>query len=112
MDLRAARATVRSFGRQVRAHRLAAGISQPELGRRARVTRDYIGQIERGTSNPSLITMVLVADALGSNIVDFLPQPNKPEANPVSLRTERARSAPDAATALAMLIGERRRSHR
>ena len=66
-------ATVADFGRNVRVRRVAAGLSQIELGRRSRVTAKFIGQIELGTSNPSLVTMAFVAAALNCNVADLLP---------------------------------------
>lgn len=72
MDLRSARAAITTFGRRVRAGRLAAGLTQAELGRRARVGRAYISEIELGISNPSLETMVLVADVLACPVADLL----------------------------------------
>lgn len=72
MDLHTARSTVRSFGRRVRTYRVAAQMLQKELGRRARVSGKFIGEIERGESNPSLLTMALVADALNCTLVDLL----------------------------------------
>ena len=74
MDLRSARSAVQRFGRQVRAYRKAAGITQIELGRLSLVTSKYISEIELGTSNPSLMTMVLVADALGCQVADLLQE--------------------------------------
>jgi DNA-binding XRE family transcriptional regulator len=35
------------------------------------VSYKFIGQIERGQSNPSLITMALVADSLGCSLADL-----------------------------------------
>ena len=57
------------FGYRVRERRLAAGLSQSELARRSRMTRKCIGEIERGTSNPTLETMVLVAAGLRCDLV-------------------------------------------
>ena len=74
MDLRSARATVQHFGRQVRAYRKAAGITQIELSRLSRVTSKYISEIELGTSNPSLMTMVLVADELECSVAELLEE--------------------------------------
>lgn len=44
--------------------RLAAGISQEELGERAELHRTYIGDIERGERNVSLLNMHHLATAL------------------------------------------------
>jgi XRE family transcriptional regulator, fatty acid utilization regulator len=67
-----ARAATVSFGRRVRDLRIAAGFSQRELGRRAQVTDKFIGIVERGHGNPSLVTMELIADALGCELIDLI----------------------------------------
>lgn len=104
------RAVIVDFGRRVRAYRLAARISQPELGRRARVGYKFIGQIERGVSNPSLETMALVADALGCTLTDLL-QPEKSSAY-VSLRADDVRRAQEALLVMASVLAPRKRPKR
>ena len=52
------------FGRRVRKARGAAGISQEELGHRCGLHRTYIGHVERGEVNPTLASIVRIADAL------------------------------------------------
>lgn len=54
-----------SFGSFVRHLRETAGFSQEELADRANVHRTYIGGIERGERNPTLITIHKIAEALG-----------------------------------------------
>ena len=66
------RGVIVGFGLRVRERRLAAGISQDQLGRRANMREKFIGQIERGTSNPSLESMALVAGALDCTVADLL----------------------------------------
>jgi transcriptional regulator with XRE-family HTH domain len=53
------------FGRRVRQLRLQLGISQEELAGRCNLHRTYVGGIERGERNPSLINIVRLAKALG-----------------------------------------------
>lgn len=53
-----------SFGENVRALRKAAGLSQEELGHRADLHRTYIGGVERGERNISLINIVALARTL------------------------------------------------
>ncbi|MGA9922820.1 MAG: helix-turn-helix transcriptional regulator [Isosphaeraceae bacterium] len=53
------------FGLTVRKHRRAAGLSQEELADRARIHRTYIGGIERGERNPTLLMIHRLAEALG-----------------------------------------------
>lgn len=48
----------------MRVVRGAAGLSQEQLGELADLHRTYIGDIERGQRNVSLINMVKIADAL------------------------------------------------
>lgn len=106
MDFYTARSTVQKFGRRVRACRIAAGLSQPELGRLARVTPKFIGEIERGSSNPSLVTMALVADALGCGLADLL---QTEKGSYVSMRSDDARRVHDAARVIASVLMPRKR---
>ncbi|HHT9125600.1 MAG TPA: helix-turn-helix domain-containing protein [Candidatus Brocadiia bacterium] len=55
-----------TFGTNVRRIREALGISQEELAYRAGLHRTYIGGIERGERNLSLINIVRLARALGT----------------------------------------------
>lgn len=52
------------FGKLVRRLREQAGISQEDLAERAGVHRTYIGGIERGERNPTLVTIHKLAEAL------------------------------------------------
>lgn len=56
----------------VRAARLAAGVSQEELAFRAGIDRTYASQIERAIANPSLGITCAIADALGCALIDLL----------------------------------------
>jgi transcriptional regulator with XRE-family HTH domain len=53
------------FGRIVRRRREAAGLSQEELAERTGVSRNYVGMIERGETNPTLVVLHDLAVALG-----------------------------------------------
>lgn len=63
-----------NFGKRVRELRRAAGLSQLELSRDSRMTARFIQEIEHGRSNPSLETIVLLADALGCSLGDMFPR--------------------------------------
>lgn len=53
-----------TFGNRVRTQRLALGLSQEELGDRSGLHRTYIGHLERGEVNPSLLNILKVSAAL------------------------------------------------
>jgi transcriptional regulator with XRE-family HTH domain len=52
------------LGRAIREARAELRISQEELGLRTGVHRNYIGGIERGERNPSVVTVAKLAHAL------------------------------------------------
>ena len=53
------------FGQKIRSERLKQGLSQEELAAKAGVHRTYIGMIERGEKNITLINIGKIAKALG-----------------------------------------------
>lgn len=52
------------LGRNVRALRIAAGLSQEELAFRAGMKRSYLSDLERGTRNPTVRALGRLAAAL------------------------------------------------
>ena len=52
------------FGKAVRRERLRMKFSQEELAHRAELDRSYMGQVERGETNISLMNLIRIADAL------------------------------------------------
>ena len=66
------------FGHNVRRIRNEAGLSQEELGYRAKLHRTYISSIERGERNVSVENIFAIADALKVAPGDLLnPSPSK-----------------------------------
>lgn len=53
-----------AFGTAMRKYREAAGLSQEEFARRAGVHRTYVGDVERGERNVSIVNMARIASAL------------------------------------------------
>lgn len=60
------------FGKNVRKFRLSQGLSQDALAEKAGLHRTYIGAVERGKRNITLINAEKIANALGINLPDCL----------------------------------------
>ena len=60
------------FGKKVREERTKRGISQERLGELAHVHRTYVGMIERGEKNVTLLNIEKIAKGLGIRMKDFL----------------------------------------
>jgi transcriptional regulator with XRE-family HTH domain len=75
----------------VRARRMAAGLTQKGLARICNVGAQFICEIERGQTNPSLETVALLANGLGCHPVELLA--SKSASVLLSRDLERARDA-------------------
>ena len=60
-----------AFGRRLRELRERLGLSQEQLAERSGLHRTYVGGIERGERNPSLINISRLARALEVDIADL-----------------------------------------
>jgi transcriptional regulator with XRE-family HTH domain len=61
------------MGSLIKALRQAAGLNQPELAKKAKVSTAYIGQLEAGQKrNPSLDVLKRIARALGVPVTELL----------------------------------------
>jgi transcriptional regulator with XRE-family HTH domain len=60
------------FGRNVRRVRQQRGLTQEQLAFEAEIDLTYVGGIERGKRNPSLLVMARIADALTVPLVKLL----------------------------------------
>ena len=70
---------VELLGRNVRAARLARGLSQEQLAFEAEMKRSYLSDLERGTRNPSVRALGRLAQALGVEPADLLRSSGRPE---------------------------------
>lgn len=61
-----------AFGERVRARRKALGLSQEQLGHKAYLHRTYIGGIERGERNLSMLHVARLAGALEVDIEELV----------------------------------------
>jgi len=68
------------FGSALKEWRLRRQLTQEQLAERAGLSYKFIGEVERGQGNPSLDTLISLAEALGVSLPDLF----------ASLRRERA----------------------
>jgi transcriptional regulator with XRE-family HTH domain len=62
------------LGRNVRRLRQQKGLTQEELAFEAEIDLTYMGGIERGRRNPSLLVMARIADALSVSLPKLLSE--------------------------------------
>ncbi|MEI8033801.1 MAG: helix-turn-helix transcriptional regulator [Chlorobiaceae bacterium] len=60
------------LGRNVRFHRQRLGYSQEELAEKANLHRTYIGLIERGENNPTILSYAKIAQVLNMSIFHLM----------------------------------------
>lgn len=60
------------LGKNVRRIRLSQKLTQEELAVDAEIDLTYLGGIERGKRNPSLLVMARIADALSVKLTELL----------------------------------------
>jgi transcriptional regulator with XRE-family HTH domain len=63
---------LRRLGQVIRTLRTQAGYSQERFGFAIGVHRTYMGHLERGTANPTIKMLHLVAQGLGISVPDLL----------------------------------------
>ena len=62
------------FGKKIKQHRTFLGLTQEELANRCELTKSYISQLENNKTSPSLATLGLVLEVLGTNFSDFFSE--------------------------------------
>jgi len=85
-------------------------MSQGEVARRARVSAKFIGEMERGRANPSLVTMLLVAGALDCDLQQLF-QPDG-ASNYITFRATDVQRGRDAVAVLASMLAARKNAPR
>jgi len=65
---------LRELGFRVRDLRLARGWSQAELGRRCSLHRTFIGSVERGERNLSILNLRRISKVLRTHLADLLAE--------------------------------------
>gem|GEM_PF-804733 len=100
------------FGREVRRRRVALGLTLEQLAERSGLTPNYIGTVENGRRDPSLSTVMSLANGLGVPAGELVG--GVAELGPVGMETARLMEAvppelQDAILELARAIAKRRR---
>ena len=72
MDQDQEKSIKKDFGTRVRGIRKRKGLSQETLALACELDRTYVGGVERGERNISLINMCKIANALGVSPREFL----------------------------------------
>ena len=71
-DPRMAHPLLRALGQEIRERRIQLSFSQEALAHEAGLHRNVIGRLERGTYNPSLLTLLSIAVELDVSVSDLL----------------------------------------
>ena len=66
---------LKPFGDHLRNLRKARGLTQESLAQQCQMYAPYLGEIERGEKNPTLITLQKLADGLGISLLELLAIP-------------------------------------
>ncbi len=69
---RKAAADLRALGWAIRETRARRGLSQDRLGIKAGLHRNYVGAVERGETNPTFKTLVLVCAGLAVPLSELM----------------------------------------
>lgn len=70
-----------SIGSRVRQLRNERGLSQEQIALKAEITTAYLGMVERGEKNPTVVTVEKICFALGISLAEFFADSFKPSAD-------------------------------
>jgi len=59
---------------RIKTIRVKKGISQMDLSLRSNLSQSFIANLEKGKKQPSVLTLIRIADALNVNPQDFFPE--------------------------------------
>lgn len=66
---------LRDLGTRIRERRLARGLTQEQLGEQCELHRTFIGSVERGERNVSILNLKLIAKVLRVPLADLFAGP-------------------------------------
>lgn len=62
---------LKRFGNNIRAKREAKELSQEDLAAKAELDRTYVGGVERGERNPTILSALRIAKALKTSVSEL-----------------------------------------
>ncbi|HEV2755588.1 MAG TPA: helix-turn-helix transcriptional regulator [Actinomycetota bacterium] len=65
------REVLEAVGREIARARRTAGWSQEELAHQCGLHRTYVGGVERGERNPTIMSLLVICDALGLSVAEL-----------------------------------------
>jgi transcriptional regulator with XRE-family HTH domain len=74
MESQSEKSPLRALALVIRERRLSLGLSQDQLGHRAGLHRTYVGAVERGERNITIVSLCKIAGALQLKAHDLLEQ--------------------------------------
>jgi transcriptional regulator with XRE-family HTH domain len=64
---------------QIKKIRVQKGFSQVELSVRSDISQSFLANLEKGKKQPSVLTIIRIADALEVSVQEFFPEPEDPK---------------------------------
>lgn len=81
----------RLVGRNLKRWRVERGLTQAELAERAGITTQYLGEMERGKRNPTIVLLYLLAVQLDISHVELVLPDEEAKAEDVRGKTSSAK---------------------
>ena len=81
-----------TFAESLKSHRLAAGLSQAELAKKAGINQATVSRYEEGSREPSWGHVQRIAAALGLGCTEFSEDVSLPAAEPEPVATPKPRA--------------------
>ena len=72
---------LKNIGMQIRLERVRLSMSQEDLAYKSNLDRTYIGSIERGKRNPSILNLVKISRSFNMSVSDLLKRVENLEEN-------------------------------
>lgn len=70
---------LRDLGFRIRERRIERGLTQEQLGDQCDLHRTFIGSVERGERNLSILNLRLIARVLRTPLAELLSGPRRPD---------------------------------